>query len=149
MLWRALPRKRATVCYVFFALLAACTTSDPASEAADSAAKRFEPPLGMAHLYIYRDDNVLINTAISISVDGDEIGRTGNGTFLLSVVKPGAHRIIAKGENTDELVVDAQAGENVFVQLGVGLGAFTNRANLILMDEKQGKAAVAKTRLLK
>ena len=130
-------------------LLTACATSDFATETEDAAAKRFEATPDMASIYIYRDDNVMINTSISVSIDGQLVGVTGNDTFILATVEPGEHRIVAKGENTDELVVDAKAGENVFVQLGVGLGAFTNRANLILMDQDQGMEAVRGTRLLK
>lgn len=130
-------------------LLNACATSDFATETEGAAAKRFEATPDMANIYIYRDDNVMINTSISVSIDGQLVGVTGNDTFILATVEPGEHRIVAKGENTDELVVDAKAGENVFVQLGVGLGAFTNRANLILMDQDQGMEAIRGTRLLK
>ena len=136
-------------CTLLLALTAGCATSDAATETEDAAAKRFEAATDMANIYIYRDDNVMINTPISVSIDGQLVGVTGNDTFILTTVEPGEHRIVAKGENTDELVVNAKAGENLFVQLGVGLGAFTNRANLILMDEDQGMEAVRGTRLLK
>ena len=57
--------------------------------------------------------------------------------------------MIAKGENTSELSITTRGGQIVFLEIGVGLGAFTNRAHLYEVDPKEGKAAVMQTRLVK
>ncbi len=129
-------------------LTTACAPVDYADPQADSAAKQFSPPPGMAQLYVYRDDNVVINTTIDVLLDGVKLGTTQVGTYLAVPVEPGSHTVVAKGENSDEVSFEAEAGENVFIQIGVGLGVVTNRARLMMMDEKAGREAVVNTRLV-
>ncbi|CAN0604697.1 unnamed protein product, partial [Ectocarpus sp. 12 AP-2014] len=72
-------------------LMSACASVDYADTATENAAKSFAVPADMAQIYVYRDDNVVINTAISVSIDGEPVGTSGNNTFLRGRVAPGAH----------------------------------------------------------
>lgn len=131
------------------AMLAACAPVDYADSEEAADAQTFVVDGDRSRIYVYRDDNVVLNTRISVSIDGELVGVTGNKTYVVATVDPGMHTIVAQGENTDELTVETDGGEIVFVELGVGLGAFTNRANLFQVEPEAGKAAVVKTRLVK
>lgn len=127
----------------------ACASINLAEPDEDSAAKLFKVETGKSNIYIFRNEDVILNTNISIEVDGKPLGNTGPGTFILTVVSPGKHIIVAKGENTDQLEVDTLAGRSYFVWLEAKLGAFTNRGHLHLVDEDEGKKGVMDSRLVK
>ncbi len=131
------------------AILSACAPVEYADEDATLSAMSFTVEGDKSRIYVFRDDDVVINTPITISIDGQVVGVTGKGTFIAATVEPGSHTVTAKAENTDDLVIEAGAGEVVFVEVGVGLGAFTNRANLMLAEPERGKAAVSEARLVK
>ncbi|MEO1081760.1 MAG: DUF2846 domain-containing protein [Pseudomonadota bacterium] len=134
---------------LIFAMLTACAPVDNANTEEAAEAETFQVSEDLSRIYVYRDDNVVLNTRISVSIDGELVGVTGNKTYVVATVDPGTHTIVAKGENTDELTVETVSGEIVFVELGVGLGAFTNRANLFQVESEDGKAAVLQTRLVR
>lgn len=139
---------RITVAALIFAMLAACAPVDYADPNAVESAESFSVAEDESRVYVYRDDNVVLNTRISVSIDGELVGMTGNKTYVVATVPPGEHSIVAKGENTSELEVETVGGQIVFVELGVGLGAFTNRAHLIQVEAEAGRAAVLQTRLV-
>ena len=145
---KSIEQKLLTVLLVSLTLLTACAPVEYADEDAVQSAESFAVPEGMSRIYVFRDDNVVLNTPISVTVDGELIGVTGNSTYVVTTRKPGSHTVVAKGENTAELVVDTAAGDLVFIEIGVGLGVFTNRARLYQVEPQTGRAAVMGTRLV-
>ena len=139
---------RLTVTALIPAMLAACAPVEYADPNAVQSAETFSVSQDESRIYVYRDDNVVLNTRISVSIDGELVGVTGNKTYVVATVPPGEHAIVAKGENTSELVVETVGGQILFVELGVGLGAFTNRAHLFQVEAEAGRAAVMQTRLV-
>ncbi len=131
-----------------FLFLAGCASVEYADTEAVESAVSFSVEENMSRIYVFRDDNVVINTPISVSIDGTLVGVTGNKTYVVATVDPGTHLVTARGENTDEISVETVGGGIVFVELGVGLGVVTNRANLFEVDADRGKAAVLGTRLV-
>lgn len=129
-------------------ILTACASVDYADDDSVRSAMSFSVQADKSRIYVFRDDNVVLNTPITVSIDGQEVGVTGNGTFVVATVEPGSHIVSAEAENTDELVIELGAGEIAFVEIGVSLGVVVNRASLSLVDPERGKAAVSTTRLV-
>lgn len=131
------------------AVCAACASVNLADPDDDSAAKTFNVADGKSNIYIYRNEDVILNTGVSIEVDGKQLGSTGPQTFILATVSPGRHTIIASGENTEKLEVTTEAGKNYFLWLEIRLGAFTNRGHLHLVTMEEGKKGVMESKLVK
>ena len=129
-------------------VLVSCAGVQFADQADDAQAKQFQVAAGKSNIYVYRNQDVGINTSISVSVNEAHVGNTDKGTFILETVSPGNHTIKAEGENVDELQIVTTAGRNYFVWLEVRLGVVTNRAHLQLVDESQGKTGVRESRLV-
>lgn len=135
---------------LFLAIVCVSCANSPLAPAADDAkAKRFEVTNGKANIYIYRDEDVVLNTPVSLFLNGEAVGETGAKTYILKTVEPGTYKIKADGENTAEIEVNAQANKNTFVWLEISLGVFTNRAHLHQVDDKKGKQGVRTSHLIK
>ena len=129
-------------------LLTSCANIRYADVEGDELAKQFSTITEKANIYIYRNQDVGINTNISVSVDGVPVGNTDRETFILTTVAPGEHTISAKAENVDELRIVTSAASNYFVWLEVRLGVVTNRAHLHLVDEDEGRRGVTESSLV-
>ena len=140
--------KLLTVIIISFASFA-CASVNLAEPDEDSAAKAFDVADGESNIYIFRSEDVILNTGVSIEVDGKPMGNTGPKTFILATVSPGKHTITATGENTDQLEVETASGENYFVWLEIRIGAFTNHGHLHLVNEDEGKKGVMASKLIK
>ncbi len=138
----------------FFAILAlsifcmACGAVKLAAPDRDSAAKQFNVADGYSNIYIYRNEDVFINTEISVDIDGRHAGNTDHKTFILKSITPGKHTIIAHAENTDEIELITVAGKNHFIWLEARIGVVINRAHLHSVNEKNGRAGVMECRLV-
>ena len=133
---------------VFVLSCVACATAQHATPEEDSAAKRFNITNGKSNIYIYRNENLGLNTEIPVDIDGKHAGNTLQETFILQSVEPGNHKITAHGENTNEIELVTEADKIYFVWLDVSLGAFTNRGQLHSVSEEEGKAGVRECMLV-
>ena len=127
----------------------ACAGVKLAEADADLEAKKFATTPGMSNVYVYRNSSLLIDTTVSVEVDGEPVGHTGHRTFLLESLPPGDHLITAKGENSHTIDLTTAPGKNYFVWLEVKLGAVTNHAHLHLVSEEKGKKGVMESRLVR
>lgn len=115
----------------------------------DARAKRFDvPPAGYSGLYLYRDAPMGTALKRALYVDGQYIGRTGYKTYFHRLLKPGEHILQTKSEwGTNETVVDAVEGENLFVRQSLLFGVFTARSKLAEVPRETGERAISKLRL--
>lgn len=134
---------------VFIMTCTACGSVQYMAPEQDSEAKQFKVADGKSNIYIYRYENVVFNTDISVDIDGQHAGVTNHKTYILQSVDPGKHTITAHAENIDELELTTEAGRNYFIWLEVNLGAVTNRAHLHSVSSQIGKAGVNECRLVK
>jgi len=104
---------------VFILSCAACASAQHATPYDDSAAKQFNVTNGKSNIYIYRNENLGLNTEISIDIDGKHAGNTLQETFILQSIDPGEHKITAHAENTSEIELVTEAGKIYFVWLDV------------------------------
>ena len=134
---------------LYSSLCFSCASVDLAAPDEDSAAKTFNVTDGKSNIYIFRNEDVILNTDVSIEIDGRPIGSTGAKTFILATVSPGRHRIVSRGENTEQLEVETAAGRNYFVWLEIRIGVVTNHGHLHLVDEEAGRKGVMESRLIR
>jgi len=126
----------------------ACATAQFTTPEEDSAAKRFNVKNSKSNIYIYKNENLGLNTEISVDIDGKHAGNTLQKTFILESVGPGEHTITAHAENTSKIELVTEAGKIYFVWLDVNLGAFVNRGQLRSVSEEKGKSGVMECMLV-
>ena len=126
----------------------ACANVKFAAPDEDFAAKQFNVTSGQSNIYVYRNENIIVNTGISVEIDGKLAGNTGQKTFILKSVPAGHHTITARGENTDTIELTTEAGESYFVWLEVRVGVVTNHAHLHSVSEEKGKKGVMECKLV-
>lgn len=136
-------------CVVAFGVLSGCASVNMASYSEDAEKKQFSPPpQDMSAIYIYRDGYLGGALKKDIKIDGKLIGETAPMTYFYSVVTPGEHTIATESEFSDnEIVLNAVAGQNHFIEQYIKMGAFVGGANLKISSESAGKAGVLKTKL--
>ncbi|MFT0211431.1 DUF2846 domain-containing protein [Pseudomonas sp. F1_0610] len=132
-------------------LLIGCSSIPMETAQRDHELKRFpKPPEGKAAVYIYRDSFAGQALRKKLTIDGEVIGKSANKVFFYQVISPGQHRITTESEFGDnELILDASAGVNYFVRQYMKIGVFVSGSALELMDTREGKYAIFKTKLAK
>lgn len=131
------------------ALLAGCASVPMATEAEDTEAKTFAPPpADKAGVYIYRDSSLGSALKKTIYIDGEPIGESAAKTYFYEIVEPGEHRIATESEfGENDLVLQAEAGQNHYVRQYIKIGVFVGGANLKVVSEEEGQAGVQKCKL--
>jgi hypothetical protein len=132
----------AMVCALATGALAGCAAVPMASLEADAAAKKFQAPPGMANIYLYRNETFGAAIAMTVSLNGKVMGRTGPQTYFLWEVPPGRHEIQSHTENTSRITIDAQAGRNYYVWQEVKMGMWQPGSLLQEMSEAEGRKGV-------
>lgn len=130
------------LCVLATGALAGCASVPMASQDADASAKTFQPRPGMANIYLYRNETFGAAVAMTVSLDGKVMGRTGPQTYFLWEVAPGRHEIASHTENTSKLTIDVQAGRNYYVWQEVKMGMFQPGSLLQEMSEVEGRKGV-------
>ena len=130
------------------ALAAGCAAVPTATPEEDGSAKFFSPQPDLAALYVFRSEFIGAASAMGVSVNGVGLGQTGAQSYFRVDLRPGNYRIDSHAENISSLSLAAEAGRNYFVWQEVKMGAFRARAELLAVDEAQGRAGVMQSRLL-
>lgn len=81
------------------ALLGGCAAVPMASVEADTTAKQFQPRPGMSNIYLYRNETFGAAIAMTVSLNGKVMGRSGPKTYFLWEVPPGKYEIVSHTEN--------------------------------------------------
>lgn len=122
--------------------LGGCAAVPMASLDADASAKLFQAKPGMSNIYVYRNETFGGAIAMTVSLDGKIMGRTGPQTYFLWEVPPGRHEIASHTENTAKITIEAKEGRSHYVWQEVKMGMMSARSQLSLVDEPTGKAGV-------
>ena len=132
---------RAVFLLVFVAL-AGCASVPMASMEADTSAKQFQPRKGHSNIYLYRSETLGAAVAMTVSLNGKVMGKTGAQTYFLWKVPPGTYEIASHTENTARITVNAQEGRNHYVWQEVKMGLWQPRSQLHQVSEEEGRKAV-------
>jgi hypothetical protein len=120
------------------------------SQGASDKAKQFaQPSDGNAGLYIFRDLPLGVALKKSIWVDEKCIGQSANQVFFYTeVIGNKQHVISTQSEfSPNTLALMVEAGKNYFIRQYIKFGVFIGGADLEVVPEEAGKAAVLKTQL--
>lgn len=132
---------------VLVAGIAGCASVPMGDAQQDAALKSFATKPDVAGVYIYRNENFGSAIRMSISLDGQPVGRTAAKTFLYKEVAPGKHTVSSKSENNDTLEIDTVGGQLYYIWQEVKMGLTYARTKLHLVSEEEGKKGVLETRL--
>ncbi|WP_199767098.1 DUF2846 domain-containing protein [Helicobacter salomonis] len=127
-------------------LLHACATVRIVPSSLTQEAKKFAAPdTGKAGLYVYRDGIVGGILTKDVWVDGECLGKSAPKVFFFTQLPAGKHTIATESEfSPNTLSLDMESGKNYFVRQYIKVGVFVGGANLKLVNEEKGRAAVAK-----
>lgn len=99
------------------ALFSGCSSTPVASPQDDADAKRFNPPLRGATIYLYRGD--LRGGVSTIWIDDRLVGQTLPRTYFRVVVRPGRNRVGVAGNDMGRIVIDTKEEGVYFVEMQV------------------------------
>jgi hypothetical protein len=137
--------KRVGALAVLAVLVTGCASVPMEGKQATEDARRLAPPAeGQAGLYVYRGGGPGAALTKSIWVDGKCLGTSAPNVFFYEQVKGDQeHTIATQSEfSNNEIKLAAQSGINYFVRQYIKLGVFVGGANLEVVDEATGKAAI-------
>lgn len=128
----------------FLLLVAAAGLSAPASAqtAAPIVTKSGtvgDAPADKAQVVFWRPGTI-IGGALGCTVrEGEgtnevEVARLGAGKYWVHLAEPGKHVYFTKGEATDRLNMELEAGETYFVRCNIGMGIMSGRAQVSPSD---------------
>lgn len=98
-----------------------------------------EAPADKAQVVFWRP-GTLIGGALGCTVrEGEgaaetEVARLGAGKYWVHLAEPGKHLYFTKGEATDRLNMELEAGETYYVRCAIGMGVMSGRAQLSPSD---------------
>jgi hypothetical protein len=124
------------------ALLGGCAAVPMASVDADKEAKQFQPRPGMANIYLYRNESFGGAIAMTVSLNGKVMGRTGPSTYFLWEVPPGKYEVVSHTENVARITIDARPNRNHFIWQEVKMGMWTAGSHLVEKGEEEGRKGV-------
>jgi hypothetical protein len=122
------------------------TTPDIAAQDLDTKPDDFLQAPQKASLYIYRNQS--FGGAVSVSVNGQEVGNIGAKSYILLNLLPGRYTIESHAENDSMLSLSIQAGKNYFVRQEVKMGFWEARCRLEQVDETTGRTDVTEPKLI-
>jgi hypothetical protein len=127
--------------------LLGCATNRRAPEELNLNAKKMTPPEGQALVYFLRPTNYGGGQGMMLMINQKPIGKTYGGLFLYRVLDPGKYIFTSKAENTSELALNVLADKTYYLEQQVKMGFFSGRANLVLLDNVEGKEKLMKSSL--
>ena len=140
--------KRAAVAALLAGVaLAGCKNISFRSASDDMRAKSFVVTAGKSAIYVVRPGSIR-NLPLAVVLDDKLTARTGPCSYLLWEVAPGAHEILAYGENISRVALKTEAGKTYFVRQDVAGGLWSPRTLLVAVDDAAGRKEVSDCRLV-
>ncbi|MDY7578882.1 DUF2846 domain-containing protein [Herbaspirillum sp. RTI4] len=129
-----------------FVLKLPCVVVPLAPAAQDAEAKQFITPTnGMARLYMIRDFVSVHEQRMTLLVNGQAVADIAPFTYAAIDIAAGKYRINALSTNKAEIALDVKAGKLYFLKANLHLMLNTVSANLMMLDEAEGKREVSES----
>lgn len=137
-------RKWAVLILLTLPLFVGCAATVPIMpDDLDASAEQFAPPADKANLYITRISDMGMAVLFQVRLDGELVGSIATDTYLLFEVEPGQHKVSVITPESQALHrVDAQPGNNYFVDVVPKMGWAAARAELVQLTDEEGRKAV-------
>ncbi|MCE5265353.1 MAG: DUF2846 domain-containing protein [Deltaproteobacteria bacterium] len=115
-----------------------------APERADVEAKRFQPPPGMASVYVIREDKFAGQALLfQVSLDGQDQGKLARGTYFLLTVPPGKHAVaFTAGADKGTETVYAVEGGIYYLEIRPKSGMTAPPTNIFRIDQQRGRSLI-------
>jgi len=133
---------------IFSMFLSGCETVPMAHNNADEQAKEFVVAENKANIYLYQKEPYSSALGIKVALNDKPAGKLAADTYYKWSVAPGEHEIASLTRNSVLLTIDAQPGQNYFVEQQIDTGVWVSRSRLNEVDEKIGKKAILSSRLI-
>lgn len=153
-LWRKRVLVGASVRVIFLltvilllACVTGCSTVGKMPVEIEDAALALEPEEDEALVYIVRPSGMGSGVRIKTWCDGEYLGATGGGRFIFTHQDAGPHLFASKAENTSELQIELEGGRTYYLEHQIKLGVVQARANMVLLDEEEGREKLRKCSL--
>lgn len=135
-------------------LLQGCATL-PSPEAMKAEVQDFQLPKlpveGKAIVYVVRPSEVggltRFNLFLNDQQPESEMGFTRGSQYIYFQIPPGQHKIQSKAENWSEWIVNAKAGDILFIQQDAGMGLLMARNTLLKINDVEGRYHVKTLKL--
>ncbi len=144
-------KKSLFICLLASSVLAGCASVPMQSSQESEQLKKYNPPSSnKAGIYVYRKDS-MFGAALKkdVRIDNACIGETARGVFFYHEVEGDKdHTFSTESEFSDnDLVIRTMSGQLYFVEQNIKFGAFVGGAELILVNNDQGKSDVSSLKL--
>jgi hypothetical protein len=103
-----------------------------------------KPEAGKALVYVVRPTSMGYAVKSFFLVDDAIAGINRGSSYFYVQVDPGRRVFWSKSENIDALELTVEAGRTYYIQQQVQIGGFRARTKLSVLDEAEGKSALAK-----
>ena len=148
---RVIPFAASTLLAIF---LLGCATLPP-PEVMKSEVQNFQlpkhPAPGKALVYVVRPSElgglVRFNVFLNDQQPESEMGFTRGSQYIYFQVPPGEHKIQSKAENWSEWMINANAGDILFIQQEPAMGLVMARNTLFKISDVEGKYHVKTLKL--
>lgn len=134
--------------------LQGCATL-PSPEVMRSEVQNFQlpkhPEPGKAIVYVVRPSEVggliRFNVFLNDQHPESEMGFTRGSQYIYFQIPPGEHKIQSKAENWSEWIVNARAGDILFIQQEPAMGLLMARNTLLKINDVEGRYHVKTLKL--
>ncbi len=129
-------------------ILSSCSSKRLLPEATSHNAKNLSTIEDKAIVYIYRRS--VYGAAVGLTVDLNNIHLADfyPKRFYLCVLEPGRYVFTGRCENTDDLIINIEAGNKYYIEVIPQMGWATARCKLLLSDPVEGNRKVQQCRLI-
>jgi hypothetical protein len=123
----------------------AAAPAAPAAAASPTSAVSTNAPAGTATVIFFRPSK-FVGGAIGFIVreGGTELGKLRSGKYFVLHVPPGKHTYVVHTETSDELTIDADAGETYYIEGEIGVGVLVGHPHIKPSDQAAFEAIKAK-----
>lgn len=122
-----------------------------ASQEATAQALEYSPAVDAAVVYVFRDARCAWKAGFNIEVDGAVCAQTRGKTFVRLVLPPGRHTFASISLADDaraECELSCTAGEVIFIEQFIALGALRPRQEMRVTTADVAKPRISKCRLI-
>ena len=109
------------------------------------------PEQGKAIVYVVRPSEVggliRFNVFLNDQRPESEMGFTRGSQYIYFQILPGEHKIQSKAENWSEWIVNAKAGDILFLQQDAAMGLLMARNTLLKINDVEGRYHVKTLKL--
>ena len=125
-----------------------CISVPLAERADDAAAKKFQPSIGNARVYVVRPYMTEPQKKSEVFLDGQCAAEIAPATYVVLNMNPGAHRIRVHTDQDADVSLNVAAGGLYYVKYQLNLLFNTVHGELTILDDQRGESQILKSKLI-